>query len=81
VCVCVERSQWAGHVVRTFDKRIPIQILEQCLGQRRHTGMAKCRRMPSICSIQKNWHTAARHRSDWSKITGAVIVRKKAKEP
>jgi len=51
--VCVERSQWAGHVVRTFDNRILKQILEQSLGQRRHTGTAKRRRMPPICSIQK----------------------------
>jgi hypothetical protein len=31
VCVCVERSQWAGHLVRTIDNRIQKQILEQSL--------------------------------------------------
>ena len=43
--------------------------------------MEKCRRTPPICSIQKNWHAAARCRSDWSKKTGEAIVRKQAKEP
>jgi hypothetical protein len=54
--VCVERSQWTGHVVRTIDNRIQKQILEQSRGQRRYIGMAKCRRMPPNCSIPKNWH-------------------------
>ena len=79
--VCVKRSKLAGNVVRTFGNRIQKQILEQSLRQRRHIAMEKCRRTPPICSIQKNWHAAARCRSDWSKKTGEAIVRKQAKEP
>jgi hypothetical protein len=57
---CIQTSTWAGNVVRTFDNRTQKRILEQSLRKRRHIGMAKCRRMPPICSIQKNWHAAAR---------------------
>ena len=34
----VKRWQWAGHVVRTFDYRIPKWILERSLGRRRPAG-------------------------------------------
>ena len=68
----VERLNWAGHVVRMLDKRIPRRVLEGSLEDdlpegRGIDGKTTCGMMAPNCSVRKNWHIAARRGSEWTK--------------
>jgi hypothetical protein len=76
-----KRLQWAGHVIRIEEYRIPKKAMQAQSGGRRTVGRPRGRWEDAVqVDVERllgirNWKTAARNREEWRKKCGEARAR------